>query len=275
MCGVLDVSRAGFYAWQKRGASLRDQTDQALLSQIREVYRKSRKNYGSPRVYKALKQQGLRIGRKRVARLMRRNGIVAEPFRRIRWKREFKTAKAADNLLQRQFAVKEPNRVWAADITSCWTGSGWVHVAIVMDLYSRRLVGWAMHGLMTERLVVDALEMAVMRRQPTGPLIHHSDQGSQYQSHLFRTKLREYGITLSMSRRGNCWDNAPVESFFKTLKNELQNDARFKTREEARAQLFDYMEVFYNRQRLHSTLGYVSPTQFEANLPIRVSTKAG
>ena len=275
MYEVLDVSRSGYYAWQSREPSGRQRTDEAVLAQIRVIYRKSRKNYGSPRIYKALKAQGLCLGRKRVARVMRQNGIVAEPFRRIKWKRPFKTAKAADNLLQRQFAVSAPNRIWAADITSFWTGSGWVHLAIVMDLYSRRIVGWAMHGEMTERLVLDALEMAVLSRRPAGELIHHSDQGSQYQSQLFRSKLKEYGITLSMSRRGNCWDNAPVESFFKTVKNEMQNDARFKSREEARAQLFDYIEVFYNRQRLHSTLGYVSPAQFESTLPIPVSTKAG
>jgi putative transposase len=275
MCKVLEVSRSGYYAWQSRDLSRRQQADELLLAQIREIYRKSRKNYGSPRIYKVLKSQGMRLGRKRVARVMRQNGIVAGPFRRIQWKRCFKTAKAADNLVQRQFTVQEPNRIWAADMTAFWTGSGWVHLAIVMDLYSRRIVGWAMHGQMTERLVVDALDMAVLSRRPTGPLIHHSDQGSQYQSHLFRSKLQEYDIALSMSRRGNCWDNAPVESFFKTVKNEMQNDARFKSREEARAQLFEYIEVFYNRQRLHSTLGYVSPAQFESTLPIPVSTKAG
>ena len=275
MCEALDVSKSGYYAWRGRDISQRQRTDEGLLTKIREEYRKSRKNYGSPRVYQALKQQGLRIGRKRVARLMRGNGIVAEPFRRMQWKRPYKTAKAADNLLRRQFAVKETNRVWAADMTCFWTGSGWIHLAVVMDLCSRRIVGWAMHGQMTERLVLDALEMAVLSRRPAGPLMHHSDQGSQYQSHLFRSRLKEHGITLSMSRRGNCWDNACVESFFKTVKNEMQNDARFTTREEARMQLFDYIEVFYNRQRLHSTLGYMSPAQFESNLPIPVSTKAG
>ena len=144
-----------------------------------------------------------------------------------------------------------------------------------MDLFSRRIVGWAMHGQMTERLVVDALEMAILSRRPEGSLIHHSDQGSQYRSHLFQARLKEHDIRLSMSRRGNCWDNAVVESFFKTLKTELQNDARFPSREEARAELFEYIEVFYNRRRLHSTLGYLSPAQYEENLPILVSTKPG
>lgn len=274
MCDVLEVSRSGYYAWRDRAPSVRAQSDEALVGQIREVYRRSRKNYGSPRVHEALKGQGIHVGCKRVARLMRVNGIAAEPFRRQNWKRCFKTAKAADNLVMQRFAVAAPNRIWAADISSFWTGSGWIHLAIVMDLYSRKIVGWAMHGFMTERLVIDALEMALLNRRPAGPLIHHSDQGSQYQSQKFRDTLKANAMTLSMSRRGNCWDNAAAESFFKTVKAELQNDARFKSREEARAQLFDYIEVFYNRQRLHSTLGYKSPTQFEA-LSIPVSTKAG
>ena len=275
MCDVLEVSRSGYYAWCSRPISARQRADEALVGTIREIYRKNRKVYGSPRIHDALKDQGMRLGRKRVARVMRQNGIVAEPYRRMKWRWAFKTAKAAGNLVQRQFAVDQPNRVWAADMTAFWTGSGWVHLAIVMDLCSRRIVGWSMHGQMTERLVVDALEMAVISRQPTGPLVHHSDQGSQYQSRLFQGKLKDHGIQLSMSRRGNCWDNAVVESFFRTVKQELQNDARFKSREDARAQLFDYIEVFYNRQRKHSTLGYISPAQFESNLPIPVSTKAG
>jgi putative transposase len=275
MCGVLGVSRSGFYAWKNREPSVRRQADEALLGEIQRIYAENRRVYGCPRIYEALKGEGMQLGRKRVGRLMRENGIVAEPYRRMKWKRAFKTAKAAENLVQRQFHVTEPNRIWAADMTGFWTGSGWVHLAIVMDLYSRRIVGWAMHGQMTERLVVDALEMAVLSRRPTGPLIHHSDQGSQYQSYLFQTKLKEHGIQMSMSRRGNCWDNAVVESFFKTAKTELLTDGRFPSREEGMAQLFDYIEVFYNRKRRHSTLGYLSPAQFEENLPIPVSTKAG
>lgn len=275
MCAVLDVSRSGYYSWKMRGQSRRRREDTALLSRIQSIYAKSRKVYGAPRIHEALKSEGLHLGRKRVARLMRVYGIVAEPHRRMHWKRAFKTADAADNLVNQQFAVAEPNRVWAADMTMFWTGSGWVHLAVVMDLYSRRVVGWAMHGQPSERLVVNALEMAVLSRRPEGPLIHHCDQGSQYRSYHFRSKLKEYGIQLSMSRKGNCWDNAVVESFFKTLKQELQNDARFVSREEARSQLFEYIEIFYNRKRLHSTLGYLSPTQFESKLPTLVSTKTG
>ena len=275
MCRVLEVSRAGFYAWKTRGQSRRCQADAALMERIRFIYAENRKVYGYPRIHEALTSQGMCLGRKRVARLMRVNGIVAEQHRRMHWKRVFKTAKGADNLVQRRFNVPQPNRVWAADMTTFWSGSGYVHLAIVMDLFSRRIVGWAMHGQMTERLALDALDMAILSRRPSGSLIHHSDQGSQYQSHLFREKLKEQGILISMSRKGNCWDNAVVESFFKTLKAELQNDARFKTREEARAELFEYIEVFYNRKRLHSTLGYMSPAQYESNLPSLVSIKAG
>lgn len=275
MCSVLSVSRAGYYAWKTRGPSKRRQEDVSLVSQIQRIYAASRKVYGAPRIHETLKSEGQHLGRKRVARLMRVQGIVAEPHRRMRWKRAFKTSDAADNLVNRQFAVSEPNRVWAADMTMFWTGAGWVHLAVVMDLYSRRIVGWAMHGQPTERLVVNALEMAILSRRPEGPLIHHCDQGSQYRSFHFRSKLNEYGIQLSMSRKGNCWDNAVVESFFKSLKQELQNDARFVSREEARTQLFEYIEIFYNRKRMHSTLGYVSPAQYEEKSSIPVSTKAG
>lgn len=275
MCSVLAVARSGYYAWKTRGPSNRSWEDAALLSQIQSIYTKSRKVYGAPRICEALKSEGQHLGRKRVARLMKVHGIVAAPHRRMRWKRAFKTAEAADNLVNRQFDVAKPNSVWAADMTAFWTGSGWVHLAVVLDLCSRRVVGWAMHGQPTERLVLNALEMAIMSRRPEGPLIHHCDQGSQYRSLHFRSKLAEYGIQLSMSRKGNCWDNAVVESFFKTLKQELQNDARFVSREEARTQLFEYIEIFYNRKRLHSTLGYLSPAQFESKLSNRVSTKPG
>jgi len=275
MCGVLGLSRSGYYAWKRRPPSIRAQTDEALMGEIARQYVENRRVYGSPRIHDALKEVGIAVGRKRIARLMREHGLVAEPYRRMKWKRPYKTACAAPNLVQRQFQVPQPNQVWAADMTAFWTGSGWVHLAIVMDLYSRRIIGWAMHGQMTERLVVDALEMAVLSRRPTGPLIHHSDQGSQYQSYLFQGKLKAYGIQMSMSRRGDCWDNAVVESFFKTAKAELLYDGRFQTREEARAELFDYIEVFYNRKRKHSTLGFQSPAQFEKTRPIPVSSKAG
>ena len=275
MCRVLQVSKSGYYAWKSRAPSCRVQEDNSLAERIRSIYAANRRVYGSPRIHKALKGEGSRLGRKRVARLMRMHGIVAEPYRRMKWKRPFKTALGgAPDLVKRQFSVLAPNRVWVADITTFWSLSGWVHLAVVMDLYSRRIIGWAMHGAMTEKLVIDALDMAITSRQPRGQVIHHSDRGSQYKSQCFQEMLKVHGIALSMSRPGNCWDNAVIESFFKTLKAELQNNERFASREEAKSQLFEYIEVFYNRQRMHSTLGYKSPAEFE-RLPRPVSTKAG
>lgn len=275
MCRALQVSKSGYYAWKGRGPSCRWRADNTLAERIRSIHATHRRVYGSPRIHEALKSEGCRLGRKRVARLMRVHGLVAEPYRRMKWKRPFKTALGgAPDLVQRHFSVSAPNRVWVADMTTFWSLSGWVHLAVVMDLYSRRIIGWAMHGAMTEKLVVDALDMAITNRQPQNQLIHHSDRGSQYKSQRFQAMLKDHGIVLSMSRPGNCWDNAVVESFFKTLKTELQNDERFASREEAKSQLFEYIEVFYNRRRLHSTLGYKSPAEFE-RLPRPVSTKAG
>ena len=196
---------------------------------------------------------------------MQRHGIVAQ--RQLRYKRSTISKHGrsfAENLLQRQFNVTEPNRVWAGDITCFWTGSGWLYLAVVMDLYSRRIIGWAMTKRMTNELSIEALNMAVDHRAPQGALMHHSDQGSQYASERFRNLLSDRGIAFSMSRPGDCYDNAVVESFFKTLKYELTKEIKFKTREEARASLFEYIEVYYNRNRLHSTLGYMSPVDYEA-----------
>jgi putative transposase len=194
---------------------------------------------------------------------MRENSIQAEPHRRIRRKAVYKTTARVDNLVERQFNVKVPNKIWAADITCIWTGTGWINLAIVMDLYSRRIIGWSMQSRMTEELTINALEMARLNRKHTEKLIHHSDQGSQYQSQALQERFRKYNIVPSMSRKGNCWDNAVVESFFKTLKSELGIQRGFKTREEAKAMIFEYIEIFYNKKRLHSTLGYLSPEQFE------------
>lgn len=265
MCRGLEVSRSGYYAWKTRSESPRAKENKQLIEQICEVHAKSRRTYGSPRIHKALQNQGIWCGRNRVARLMRINGIIAQ--RQLRYKRSTATKSGrifAENLLKRQFNVDVPNRVWAGDLTCLWTGSGWLHLAVVMDLYSRRVIGWAMSRRMTEELTKSALNMALMNRRPQGELIHHSDQGSQYSSQTFRGLLTQHGIQPSMSRLGNCYDNAVVESFFKTVKIELVKERRFKTREEARTMLFEYIEVFYNRKRLHSTLGYMSPAEFEA-----------
>jgi transposase InsO family protein len=264
MCRVLAVSPSGYYAWRTREPSRRTQENGRLLEQIQRIYADSRGRYGSPRVHAALMRQGLRCGHNRVARLMRTHRIVAQRWRSP--KRHPATAHGraqSENLVNQQFAVGQPDRVWAADISNLWTGSGWLYLAVVIDLYSRRVIGWAMRARMTEQLVIQALEMAWMSRCPQGPVIHHSDQGSQYASDQFQAYLGQRGLRGSMSRKGNCYDNAVVESFFKTLKTELTKGTRFRTREEARSALFEYIEVFYNRHRLHSTLGYVSPVEFE------------
>jgi len=265
MCRVLNVSTSGYYAWRNRSVSQRAKDNDQLVTQIREIYQQSRKAYGSPRVYEALKTEGIPCGRHRVARLMRNHRIVA--LRQPQYKRISRTKHGrglTPNLVNREFDVPVPNKVWAGDITCFWTGSGWLYLAVVLDLYSRRIIGWSMGGRITEALTINALKMAVMTREPKSALIHHSDQGSQYSSEAFQQVLRENNIEGSMSYKGDCYDNAVVESFFKTLKAELpKEERRFQTREMARAKLFDYIEVFYNRRRIHSTLGYVSPVEYE------------
>jgi len=264
MCRVLDVSRSGYYAWCRRPESFRSIENRRLIERIREIHARSRQAYGSPRIHIELREQGESCGRHRVARLMRRYRV--QGIRRRRYKRSTGTSHGrlrAENLLAQQFAVSQPNTVWAADITTLWTGSGWLYLAVVMDLYSRGIVGWAMGNRMTEQLAIDALAMALARRCPTEGLLHHSDQGSQYAGEEFQRILSEHGIICSMSRKGNCYDNACVESFFSTLKTELIRRQRYATREEARAAIFDYIEVFYNRQRRHSTLAYKTPAEFE------------
>ena len=264
MCRVLDVSASGFYAWRQRPASQRSIENAQLLEKIRRVHLESRKTYGSPRIHRVLRDSGIECGRHRVSRLMRSARIVAQ--RMIRYRRISKTSHGrdvADNLVNRNFSVMSPNRVWASDMTYIWTGGGWLYLAVVLDLASRRVVGWAMDRRMTDQLTRNALAMALQQRRPEAGLIHHSDQGSQYASIGFQSMLKEHGIKCSMNRLGDCYDNAVVESFFKTLKAELVKEVRFKDREHGRLKLFEYIEVFYNRQRLHSTLDYKSPAQFE------------
>ena len=264
MCEVLEVSTSGYYAWLKRPISQRVKTNTVLVEQIRKAHQQSHQTYGSPRIHAALIKEGIICGHNRIARLMREQGIFSK--RHIRYRRRSLTSHGrsdARNLVNRRFDVDQPNRIWGADITYFWTGSGWLYLAVVMDLYSRKIIGWTMRSRVTEELAVDALEMAMIARKPTETLIHHSDQGSQYASHTFRAKLQEYDILCSMSYKGDCYDNAVVESFFKTLKSELAGGIRFKTREEAKSRIFEFIEVFYNRKRLHSTLGYLSPVEYE------------
>jgi len=264
MCDTLHVSKSGYYASLTRPTSARSQSNARLVEAIRRIHQASHQIYGSPRIHAQLVQDHMACGRHRVARLMHQQGIQGKVYVRYKRLARIKPPKdVAPNRVNRQFTVPAPNRIWAGDITCFWTGAGWLYLAVILDLYSRKVIGWSMHGRMTETLVLGALEMAVLSRAPVQTLIHHSDQGGQYLSAAFTRKLSEHRITPSMSRRGNCYDNAVVESFFKSLKYEWIKDRAFTTREEARREVFEYIEVFYNRRRLHSTLGYVSPTEYE------------
>lgn len=247
--------------------SERAQANQRLLKEIFRVYAAHRKRYGSPRIYKQLRQEGWTCGRHRIARLMRANGIVCGRIRRFKCAARSKQRRlsVAANVLNRRFGVTRPNHVWASDITCFWTGSGWLHLGVVMDLYSRRIIGWSMGNRMIEELSLKSLEMAMAARNAK-PRMHHSDQGVQYTSDRFQLMLRENRIECSMSRKGDCYDNAVLESFFKTLKAEIPWHRQFKTREEARKELFEYIEIYYNRKRLHSSLGYNTPAAYEAVL---------
>lgn len=264
LCRVLRVSRSGFYSWHRGDRSKREISDRRLLVEIKAVFEASRRNYGSPRVYDALRKEGVRCSLARVERLMRENNIT--PPRKSKFKKTTDSDHPhaiAPNILGRDFTSPSPNRRWSTDITYVWTMEGWLYLAVVMDLFSRRIVGWSMSNRLTRSLALSALEMALGRRNPDGELLHHSDRGSQYASNDYQAELRRRGIACSMSRRGNCWDNAVVESFFSTLKRELIYRRQFRTRQEASDAIFDYIEVFYNRQRSHSHLGYLSPAEFE------------
>jgi transposase InsO family protein len=264
LCRVLNVSLSGFHAWSKRAVCDRTREDDRLREKVLEIHRASRGTYGSPRIQEELKARKFTVGRKRVARLMREKGITARPRRRYRRTTDSNHGLAvADNVLERNFNVSCPDTVWATDITYVRTWQGWLYLAVVIDLFSRRIVGWSMAGHMRTDLVLNALAMALGHRVPTCNLLHHSDQGSQYASDVYRKVLRDHGIICSMSRKGDCWDNAVVESFFGTLKTELVYRRPWATQLQARAAIAEYIEVFYNRQRRHSSLGYRSPVEYE------------
>lgn len=267
MCEVLGVSRSGYYAWRRRPRSFRDETNAELAETIRRLHEESRRIYGSPRIYAALRRRGIVCGRHRVARLMREEGIrskTKQRFRYIATKRE--ETPAAPNRLERCFTAARRDRVWASDITIVKTAEGWLHLAIVLDLYSRKVVGWATSHAVTQTLALEALAMALAVRKPKPGLIHHSDRGGQYLSAAYQHLLDEHGALCSMSRPGNCLDNAVAESFFHTLKTELVYQQYYRTREEARLAIFEYVESFYNRTRLHSTLDYRSPEEYEKSV---------
>lgn len=263
MCDVLGVSRSGYYAWRERPLSERKQSNTRLLLHIRAVYHESRRTYGSRRVYHELREQGIPCSRHRIARLMRQDGLRA--VQRQRYKQTTRPnprLPVAPNVLNRDFTAQRPNQKWVADFTYIPTAQGWLYLATVMDVFSRQIVGWSMSERQQTALVEDALQMALARRCPQTGLLHHSDRGSQYASHDYQKLLAKQHIQVSMSRSGNCYDNAMMESFFATLKAEWV-DQRYATRAEARSAIFDYIERWYNRRRRHSSLGYLSPAVFE------------
>ena len=263
LCSALDVSRSGFHAWLNRSPSTRSQDDEILVSRIDRSFKSSDRTYGARRVWHDVLAEGLSCGLHRIERLMRENGLRARPRRRGLPKDTGQRAAISDNLLDRAFGASAPNQKWIADFTYIWTAEGRLYVAAVVDLFSRRVVGWAMKAEMTAQLVTDALNMAIWRRGKPDSLLHHSDQGSQYTSQQFQRLMADHGITCSMSRSGNVWDNAAMESFFSSLKTERTARKVYRTRDDARADVFDYIERFYNPRRRHSTLGYLSPVEFE------------
>lgn len=264
LCRALDVKRSSYYDWLNRPESQRCKQDRYLLNRIRTVHTASRENYGAVKTWQTLRDAGERCGLHRVARLRRQHGIEAKRMRLFRASNSGRNNEpAADNILNRAFDVTQPDRVWVADITFIGTRKGILFLAVVIDLYSRQVVGWSMGNKQDRYLVKDALQMAIDERQPKPGLIHHTDRGVQYVSRDYQTMMKDHDMISSMSRKGNCHDNAVAESFFSHLKNELIYHHDFADREEARSSIFDYIEVFYNRQRLHQTLNYKSPVQYE------------
>lgn len=267
MCRRLDVSRSGLYAWRRRPQADHDKRDQQLAVRISAIHTESRGVYGSPRVHAELKAAGEEVGRKRVARLMEEQGLSGKlPRRFVRTTDSSHQLPVAENVLDRKFSVDEPNKVWVGDITYIGTWEGWLYLAVLIDVCSRRVVGWAMADNMRTELPLEAWRMAVGQRRPEGKVMHHSDRGSQYASGDYQRALDAEGATCSMSRKGNCWDNAIAESFFATLKSELIYRAAWPTREKAMAAINEYIACFYNSRRRHSVLGYVSPMEYEATM---------
>lgn len=264
LCEALDVSRSGFHAWLGRPPSKRSRDDAEIGAKVRTSFIASARTYGARRVWRDVLAEGIDCGLHRIERLMKAQALRARPRRRGLPKDEGqRLAVAAPKVLDRAFHAEGPNQKWIADFTYVWTAEGWLYVAAVIDLFSRRVVGWSMKAEMTAQLVADALVMAIWRRGSPDALLHHSDQGSQYTSEQFQKLMADYGITCSMSRAGNVWDNSAMESFFSSLKTERTARKVYRTRDEARADVFDYIERFYNPTRRHSTLGYVSPIEFE------------
>jgi putative transposase len=266
MCDALSVSASGYYAWRSRPESARKIANRGLLDDIQRVHAHHRERYGAPRIHAELRAEGQIISRKRIERVMRRHGIRARAPRRYRvcTTDSKHSLPVAANLLDQNFVAERPNQVWLADITYIPTGEGWLYLAVILDLFTRKVVGWAMRDHMRAELTIAALTMAIQRRRPGPGLTHHSDRGSQYAAGDYCDILRAAAVTQSMSRKANCWDNAPMESFFGTLKTELVHQREYTDRDAARRDLFAYIEGYYNRQRIHSAIGYITPEQAEA-----------
>lgn len=264
VCEVLQLSPSGYHKWLKHKIGFREKENQKLLEIIWFHHNKSKATYGLPRIYAAIKKQGFVVNKKRIARLMRVNNIKAKTKRRFRVTTvQNSKTQASENILKQNFTALSENKIWTGDITYLWTKEGWLYLAVVMDIYSRKIVGWSIDSSLSTELVIRALMMALVHRNPERGIIFHSDRGCQYTSSSFRQLLKSYGIVQSNSSTGNCYDNAVTESFFHTLKTELTYWEKYLTREEAKKSIFEYIEINYNRRRLHSTLGYLSPVEFE------------
>ena len=265
-CKVMRLSRGGYYAWRDGDESLMHMANMRLLPQVRAIHRQSDRTYGTRRLAKELQAVGIPCGRVRAGTLMKLAGVFVKESRKFKATTDSKhNMPVAPNLLDRQFEITEPNRIWVSDITYIWTSEGWLYLAVILDLFNRQVVGWSMNNRITRQLVIDALHMGLWRRGPSPGLIFHSDRGSQYCSDDFQSILKTNGMICSMSRKGDCWDNAVAESFFGSLKTERVFFSNYRTREEARTDIVDYIEMFYNSKRRRSYLGYVSPKEFETN----------
>jgi len=269
MCQAFEISRSGYYSWRDRKESKRAEENRTVLAEIHKVHEQNRQAYGTLKTWRELKAKGMSCGRHRVARLRRQAGIEARRRRRFRITTQSRMGIVpAENKLNQRFEVGKVNRAWVGDITFIATAAGWLYLAVLIDLYSRKVVGWAMSERIDQQLVIDALNMAILQSRLEPGLIHHTDQGRQYSSTAYVEILKRHGMVPSMSRRGDCYDNAVAESFFSSLKNELVHHCSFKTRDEARTAIFEYIEVFYNRQRRHQSLDYVSPVDYERSMAV-------
>lgn len=270
LCKVMQVSRGGFYSWKTREKTPRQQERERLLPRVKAIHRQTRESYGARRISEELEAQGESCGRTKAATLMKLAGVEAKQKKKFKATTDSKhDLPVSPNLLKRNFYVSEPDRVYCSDITYIWTAEGWLYLAVILDLFSRRVVGWSLSDRIKKKLVIDALRMAIWRRRPKAGLIFHTDRGSQYCSHDVQKMLKKNQILSSMSRKGNCWDNSVAESFFGRLKTERVFDSTYATREEARRDIVDYIEMFYNSKRRHSYLGYLSPKEFEKMMTIK------